>query len=215
MLGPVVGVMGVLQALEAIRVIVAGDKREAPSMLLFSAKDGPQFRTVRLRPKCRKDCAVCSASATISEESLTEGLLDYVQFCGVPGGPAPLLPEERVSAQTLADAMKADEGVTPIILDVRDQTQFQLCSIKGSVNLPWQDIVGHSKDDTATKGRVLQTLGNTKNAFIVCRLGNDSQEAVQRFKDWGLSEDQGWNIRDVVGGLKAWRQEVDENFPDY
>src|SRR5690554_1442989 len=93
-LGPVVGVMGVLQALEAIKLLTAGLKTDddhdaefrnskvlpLPSLLLFSANSPSPFRTVRLRSR-RQDCFACSTKAGLSAESLTSGSLDYVAFC--------------------------------------------------------------------------------------------------------------------------------------
>ncbi|TKA50444.1 hypothetical protein B0A49_09644 [Cryomyces minteri] len=122
-LGPVVGVMGVLQALEAIKIIVAGipkpfdadrnidistvgreeasdasaPTQDPPSLLLFSAYTSPPFRSVRLRSR-RKDCMACSASATITRASLTSGSLDYAQFCGVVNPVSVLEKDSRISA---------------------------------------------------------------------------------------------------------------------
>lgn len=246
-LGPVVGVMGVLQALEAIRVITTGAstlssrwqqggqqqkqgqgkeqgvKMSAPSippptMLLFSATSSPPFRTIRLRPSRRVDCAVCSSSAHITAKSFADGSMDYVQFCGGrPIGAAPLPAEQRVSAQVLADALKGPDGA--LLLDVRDETQFELCNLAGSINVPWRDMAG-AGNDGEVREKVKRVLGQGddlkrgKKAFVVCRLGNDSQDAVRRLKQWGFTED-GWDVRDLVGGLKAWTEEVDASFPEY
>ncbi|OMP82477.1 Adenylyltransferase and sulfurtransferase uba4 [Diplodia seriata] len=126
-LGPVVGVMGVLQALEAIKLIAAGIEKplsdemdvdgaspasdelhdaaaagskpagNKPSLLLFSAYSNPQFRSFGLRTRKPK-CAACSALATVTHEALTSGSMDYVQFCGAVSPVDALSPEERISA---------------------------------------------------------------------------------------------------------------------
>jgi adenylyltransferase/sulfurtransferase len=81
-LGPVVGVMGVLQALEAIKVITQqpspGTAPEPPSLLIFSTYSQPMFRSIRLRSRKPK-CAACSSQATISAEALQNGSLDSTQ----------------------------------------------------------------------------------------------------------------------------------------
>lgn len=126
-LGPVVGVMGVLQALEAIKLIAAGIEKpqspsedtmmeidgaspnssgrqqstgstnSKPSLLLFSAYSNPQFRSFGLRTRKPK-CAACSAHATVTPEALMSGSMDYVQFCGAVSPVDALAPEERISA---------------------------------------------------------------------------------------------------------------------
>lgn len=222
-LGPVVGLMGVLQALEAVKIITSWAKRldgkksmiddVKPGMLLFSATSNPPFRNVRLRPTRRPTCVACSASATITDKSLIEGSMDYVQFCGgVPTGPKALPPQLRISAETLAEAIQK-HNVT--ILDVRDQTQFGLCQLDGSVNVPWEAVVaGRDQDDIKDKIRDA-LVDKSKDVYVVCRLGNDSQEAIRKFKEWGFDEASGWNLQDLIGGLKAWKQNIDGNFPEY
>ncbi|KAI5299945.1 hypothetical protein KEM56_002857 [Ascosphaera pollenicola] len=79
-LGPVVGVMGVMQALEAIKVAISmgrmkrGEEVEGfvPMLHLFSGYGSPLFRSVRLRRR-RADCAVCSEQASITAETLRNG----------------------------------------------------------------------------------------------------------------------------------------------
>lgn len=85
--------------------------------------------------------------------------------------------------------------------------------------MPWRDMAG-AGNDGEVREKVKRVLGQGddlkrgKKAFVVCRLGNDSQDAVRRLKQWGFTED-GWDVRDLVGGLKAWTEEVDASFPEY
>jgi adenylyltransferase and sulfurtransferase len=117
-LGPVVGVMGVLQALEAVRILAAGlhlppaaasaaapSPPPPPTLLLFSGAGGagggpPSFRAVRMRTR-RRECFACGegSAARLSLGTMRSGSLDYVAFCGGPSGPVKVLEdEERVSA---------------------------------------------------------------------------------------------------------------------
>ncbi|KAF2808195.1 uncharacterized protein BDZ99DRAFT_509534 [Mytilinidion resinicola] len=123
-LGPVVGTMGVLQALETIKIIAKGIQRysdfdstylqkglpsgnsvpdphrlsEPPSLLLFSAFSNPPFRSIRLRTRKAK-CSACSAQTTVTREALKSGSLDYVQFCGAVSPVDALAATERVSVE--------------------------------------------------------------------------------------------------------------------
>ena len=73
-LGVIPGLLGCLQALEALKILAGLGTSYAQKMLLVEALSG-SFRTIKLRPR-RKDCPVCGDSPTIKE------LIDYVQFCG-------------------------------------------------------------------------------------------------------------------------------------
>jgi adenylyltransferase and sulfurtransferase len=218
-LGPVVGVMGVLQALEAIKVITADPDSsptggaEHPSLLLFSAYDNPQFRSIRLRRR-KPNCAACSASATVTKESLLSGSMDYVQFCGLADPVNLLSPEERITALAYAKEQEKPH----VLVDVREKVQFDLCHLEGSLNVPYSGIVGNQRGDgTGVDPRLMSLLGDEdpKPIYVVCRLGNDSQIAVKQFKQLGLDAGGSRWIGDVKGGLKAWREDVDPEFPYY
>lgn len=68
------GVIGTLEALEAIKVALGTPSLDQPSFLIFSGMSNPMFRTMKLRSK-KKDCAICGEYPTMTE------LIDYVQFC--------------------------------------------------------------------------------------------------------------------------------------
>lgn len=227
-LGPVVGVMGVLQALEAIKLFAGGidfghhdditpgssptpdgehtapKPAAPPSLLLFSAYSTPQFRNVRLRSR-RQNCAACSAVATVTPESLTSGSLDYIAFCGVTNPVNILDPADRLSAADYATI--AQNKADTVLLDVRDATQFELCNLPGSINIPWNGFAEKMKENEEG----LRSLQG-RDVVVVCKLGNDSQLAVQMLKQLNGGR---LNIRDVRGGFRAWRKEVDPSWPDY
>jgi adenylyltransferase/sulfurtransferase len=230
-LGPVVGVMGVLQALEAIKMVSSGECRiakypettqlvaKAPSMLLFSAYQDGQFRSIRMRRRNPK-CAVCSAQATILLQSLDSGSLDYVQFCGITAPVQLLNEEERITAASYAEMLENKQS--HIVLDVRDKVQFDLCHLDGSTNLPFSETACSGYETQEQVGSFVKKIQGLTSAhppetplYVVCRLGNDSQVVVKRLKQLGLdNEGQRW-IGDVKGGLRAWTNEVDHDFPDY
>ncbi|KAK8192453.1 hypothetical protein BKA81DRAFT_393361 [Phyllosticta paracitricarpa] len=164
-LGPVVGVMGVLQALEAIKLIAAGiEKSQDPpadtpmdidgptpngsspapkkpnkaSLLIFSAYGNPQFRSFGLRSR-KPRCAACSAEATVTREALTSGSMDYVQFCGASSPVNALSPDERISAREYLQAANSESN-GHVLVDVRDKIQFELAHLDGSINIPFSDI---------------------------------------------------------------------------
>ncbi|CAI6339737.1 unnamed protein product [Periconia digitata] len=236
-LGPVVGTMGVLQALEAIKVLTRASTSEneqpvtePPTLLIFSAYANPMFRSIRLRARKPK-CAACSAHATVTPEALNSGSLDYVQFCGMIDPVNLLSPDERISAENYAklrSEVNPYTGMEPakdshVLVDVREKVQFELCSIDGSVNIPFADVSGFPIPQPTASAAIpddshwVHELKNIpdKPIFVVCRRGNDSQVVVRKLKQLGLDNDgQRW-IGDIKGGLIAWREKIDSDFPEY
>ncbi|TQN70099.1 Adenylyltransferase and sulfurtransferase uba4 [Colletotrichum shisoi] len=223
-LGPVVGVMGVLQALEAIKLVAAGavdpkvEKKEAaaPALLIFSgaAPSGP-FRSVRMRGR-RKDCFACSASSTLSRETLRSGSLDYISFCGVSAPVSILGPDERISAAQYERIIKANDG-RHLLVDVRERENFDICNIDGAVNIPIARFTKETqppKDGAQPRPEWLPAdLPEDAPIYLVCRVGNDSQLATKRLKDLALGNDGKRFIGDIEGGMRAWKHEVDPTLP--
>ena len=162
-LGPVVGAMGVLQALEAIKIAAAGlhlpvppptavgGGMASPTLLLFGGGTlaAPSFRSVRMRGR-RKECFACGegSGARLTLETLRGGGLDYVAFCGGMCTPVKLLgDEERVSAKHYDEMLKSANGVQKkhLLLDVREKELFEICHIDGAVNIPYSRIQSSSR----------------------------------------------------------------------
>lgn len=221
-LGPVVGVMGVLQALEAIKLIVSGKLKAvsavpeqqqpaAATMMLFSANGGSAFRNVRLRSR-RSGCFACSSEAGLSLDGMTSGSLDYVLFCGGASPVRILAPEERIEAKQYRDL----KGKEHLLLDVREKVQFDICSLEGSVNVPFSTLQGTRALASEGEAPAWMPEGLPADApiYVVCRLGNDSQVVARKLKNSGLAS-KGRYIGDIRGGLKAWKEQVDKDWPEY
>ncbi|KAL9123811.1 MAG: hypothetical protein Q9217_006797 [Psora testacea] len=215
-LGPVVGVMGTLMATEAIKVLTAN---ETPSpvprtMLLYSAYSDTPFRTVRLAGK-RPDCPSCSQRPTISKQSIIEGSTDYVAFCGFRQ-PHIQSPITRMSLDDFQHCRPTKEKPhQPILIDVRNETEFSICHLPYAINIPLASI---QQNPQILRSWLLKSYAKKDPTIFICRYGNDSQEAVRigqtlckDCQDLGLAVE----LQDVRGGLKAWKDEIDPNFPEY
>ncbi|KAI1409723.1 ThiF family protein [Hypoxylon sp. FL1857] len=224
-LGPVVGVMGVLQALETIKVIVAGLEKESPSapkepltpsLLLFSATSTTPFRSIRMRSR-RPNCFACSSSSTLTLEELKSGSLDYVQFCGVTTPINVLKPEERISATEYNDILSNRPDRKHLLLDVREKEHFDIANISGAINVPFSMLQSRSKSSgnggSLTPEYVPESLPADAAIYVVCRVGNDSQLVTRRLKEMGLDKGGERFIGDIKGGMLAWKHEVDQTLP--
>ena len=229
-LGPVVGVTGVLMAMEALKILSplseenehnnsAGASADPvpPTLLLYSAYSNPQFRSIKLRGK-RKGCISCSDIATITEESLKSTPSGYAEVCASSSPEVPLN-TSRISASEYGEVRETAES-PHILADVREKVQFDICHLKGSINLPFSEI---SRDPEASLDRLDDAtkhnpdIVNGVPLYLICRFGNDSQLAANKFK--GLTRfqrDDRYDLRgDISGGLRAWRESVDPGFPEY
>ncbi|KAI1341463.1 adenylyltransferase [Xylariaceae sp. FL0016] len=222
-LGPVVGVMGVLQALEAIKLIAAGigtapKEAVAPSLLLFSAGSTTPFRSIRMRSR-RPNCFACSAQSSLTLKELSAGSMDYVAFCGVTAPVDVLKPDERISATFYHALMAAEDPSKHLLLDVREKEHFNIASIPGAVNVPFSSFQARSKplaNGNGERGKPDWMPENTDPSapiYVVCRVGNDSQLVTRRLKEIGLDENGQRFIGDIRGGMRAWKQEVDQTLP--
>jgi len=204
-LGPVVGTMGVLQALETLKVITREAPPEKNMMLLFSGMAETPFRSIRMRGK-RKDCFACGENPGLTLEGLKTSM-DYVQFCGVRRPVSLLQPEERVSVKDYAESIM---GKGHVLLDVREKELFGLCHLAGAVNIPIGRFMNYRGDEVPDW--VTGTIPGGEPIYVVCRVGNDSQIAAQKLMDMGLGKN-GRFIGDIEGGLVAWQQVVDPDMP--
>ncbi|KAK6536134.1 Urmylation protein [Arthrobotrys megalospora] len=252
-LGPVVGAMGVLMSTEALKVLLSkADKKKrrkpahlSPDIRPVDAKDSPKkeeapeqqrkfymtiysafsdipFRTIRMFGK-RKTCQACSSAATITKESMKNGSLDYVAFCGGKGSGKypPLTKDEVISVEEYNKLRENKEG--GLLIDVRDDVQFGMCALEESINVPITTILtlplAPEKDGTDGEDKAPVPIPSwlprdtSTPIYFICRLGNDSRIAVQRLKRSGLAK--GSVIKDIKGGLWEWSRKVDKEFPLY
>ncbi|TFY53650.1 hypothetical protein EVJ58_g9335 [Rhodofomes roseus] len=193
-----------------------------PTMLMYSAFATPPFRSIKLRTRQ----PTCTACGTLHESEWAGKIdeTDYVAFCGGPrpdwlarGVEGADDREKRISAKELHDALNT-AGRRVRIIDVRPPTEFGICYLPGSTNIPLNQLVA----DPSSKDRSILSGGSDvhlvshederpEETYVVCRLGNDSQIAADALRAASV----GGVVKDLVGGLRAWATEVDPNFPVY
>lgn len=209
-LGAVVGTIGVLQALEAMKIILDMPILLSGKLLLFDGID-TDFRIIKLRSK-NPSCAVCSESPTI------EKLIDYEQFCGAKANDKDpnlklLEQNDRITVEDYNTTSKNGEKAH-LLIDVRSAEEFQICRLKDSINIPLNEIDDNSNVELM-KDKI-QSMRDTNTdiaLYVVCRRGNDSQKAVKRLQK--LFKEDTIEIKDIIGGIHAWSKKIDSSFPVY
>jgi adenylyltransferase/sulfurtransferase len=188
-LGVLPGIVGSIQAMEAIKLILGAGDGLAGRLLLFDAL-GMKFRELKLRKN--PDCPMCGKNRTIHQ------LIDYYEFCGVRGEEAPA-PDLQVPEMTPRELKsRLDRGDDLYILDVREPHEYQICNIKGHL-LPLGELPrrGHELD-------------SSREIVAHCRSGKRSAEAVDFLRKAGFRK-----IHNLKGGILAWSDEVDPSVPKY
>ncbi|KAL9254324.1 Adenylyltransferase and sulfurtransferase MOCS3-like protein [Drosera capensis] len=212
-LGVVPGVIGTLQALEAIKIASAVGEPLSGRMLLFDAISS-RIRMVKIRGRS-SSCQVCGENAAFTPAKFQE--FDYEKFTESPLSTAPpkltLLPQEsRISPKEYHEKVLSKEQ--HVLIDVRPAHHFSIVSLPKSVNMPLSTLESRlheiSNAVSSEKPHENGTSGSGVKVYVVCRRGNDSQRAVNLLHEKGFS-----SARDIIGGLEGWALEVDQNFPAY
>lgn len=185
-LGVLPGIIGSIQALEAIKLILNKGDTLIGRLVLFDALR-LTFRTLKLR----KDptCPVCGTEPTVTE------LIDYEAFCGVGTEPVSAVPE--VTAAELAAERAAGRDLQ--IVDVREPAEWEICRIDGATLIPLGELP-----------RRMTELDPRRPIVTQCRTGVRSLKALEILRGAGYGD-----VRNLKGGIHAWADEVDPSMPKY
>lgn len=190
-LGVLPGVIGVMQAIEAIKLICGIGEPLIGRLVHFDALK-MKFREF----KVRKDpsCPVCSENPTITE------LIDYEEFCGIPQAEAaeeaePPVPE--ISVEELQAKQQAGEKF--VLLDVREPYEFDIARIPGSVLIPLGELASRMSE-----------LDTADEIVIHCKSGYRSANALRQLQEAGFGK-----LYNVTGGILAWADRVDPSVAKY
>ncbi|KAL7124566.1 hypothetical protein ABFS83_14G056900 [Erythranthe nasuta] len=204
-LGVVPGIIGCLQALEAIKVAGAVGEPLSGRMLLLDALSA-RIRIVKIRGRSLQ-CEACGENAPITEEQFRN--FDYEKFTQSPLSTSPLkldlLPEEaRITSKEYYE--KNIKGEAHVLIDVRPAHHYKIISLPNSLNIPLSSLEQRLSEISEALG----TKKESASLYVVCRRGNDSQRAVQYLRGAGFDL-----AKDIIGGLESWAHDVDPKFPTY
>jgi sulfur-carrier protein adenylyltransferase/sulfurtransferase len=187
-LGVLPGIIGSLQALEAIKLVVGFGQPLIGRLLLFDGRL-MQFRELALQ----KDpaCPVCGERPTVTK------LIDYEAFCGV--GAASL--QSGAGVEISARELQHERARKPdlLLLDVREPPEAEIASIAGAQLIPLRELP-----------RRLGELPGHAEIVTHCHHGQRSLKAREILVGAGFQ-----NVRSLAGGIDAWSREVDEEVPRY
>ncbi|BFG29661.1 hypothetical protein CerSpe_159350 [Prunus speciosa] len=212
-LGVVPGVIGCLQALEAIKIASEIGEALSERMLLFDALSG-RIRIVKIRGRSLQ-CVACGENAPFSKQQFQE--FDYEKFTQSPLTPLPLKlkllqADSRIYSKEYKE--KLVSGEAHVLIDVRPEHHFKIVSLPNSLNIPLSSLEARLPEISSALKEKEEHQGTDSGLggrlYVICRRGNDSQRAVQFLHKMGFT-----SARDIIGGLEGWAHDVDPNVPTY
>jgi len=192
-LGVLPGIIGVIQAIETIKLITGIGEPLIGRFMIYDALR-MKFRELKLRKD--PECPVCGTNPTVTK------LIDYEQFCGLRPEPQQAQGGAAVSDWEITPVelkKKLDAGETPLILDVREPNEYQINRIAGSTLIPLGELP-----------RRYQELPRDREIVAQCKMGGRSAKAQDFLKSVGIT-----NVKNLKGGILEWVDKVDPSQPKY
>lgn len=186
-LGVLPGIIGSLQANEAIKLILGVGEPLIARLVIFDAL-GLRFRELRLRRN--PACVVCGDSPSQT------GLIDYEQFCGA-GSEGEAEDDFNVTVDELKSRL--DAGEQPILLDVRTPREWAIARLEGAELMSLPELTHR-----------WQEIDRTQPVVVYCHHGHRSARAVDFLRRMGLTQ-----VRNLEGGIDAWSKRIDPRVPAY
>jgi molybdopterin/thiamine biosynthesis adenylyltransferase/rhodanese-related sulfurtransferase len=191
-MGVLPGLIGVIQATEAVKLILGQGRSLIGRLLLYDALE-MKFRELKLRKN--PQCPLCGENPTI------KALIDYDQFCGITPQLTVAAPDSDRSDEITPEELKArlDRGEKVKIIDVREPHEYEICRLPNTTLIPLGQVVSR-----------LNELNPDEEIVVYCKMEGRSAKAVDLMRKAGFKK-----VKNLKGGIDLWAQNVDPNVPRY
>jgi molybdopterin/thiamine biosynthesis adenylyltransferase/rhodanese-related sulfurtransferase len=186
-LGVLPGVIGTIQATEAIKLIAGIGEPLIGRLMLYDAL-AMRFRELKLRRN--PQCPVCGENPTVTE------LIDYELFCGITPQVAADTSYEITPAEVAAWLRRDD---APFLLDVREPNEWEIGHLPDAVRISVNELPSRMNE-----------LDQAREMVVYCRSGARSGRAVDLLRGAGFRK-----VKNMTGGILRWSDEVDSSIPKY
>jgi adenylyltransferase/sulfurtransferase len=187
-LGVLPGIIGSIQAVEALKLLLGKGDTLIGRLLVFDALR-MKFRELKLRKD--PNCPICGTNPTIKE------LIDYEEFCGLRGPSEQLGEEFQITADALKE--KIDAGQELVLLDVREPMEWEIARLDGAVLMPVAQVPARVNE-----------LNTADEIVVYCKTGVRSGRITNFLRDLGFRK-----VKNLVGGIDDWAERVEPAMPRY
>ncbi|HEY6237630.1 MAG TPA: molybdopterin-synthase adenylyltransferase MoeB [Thermoplasmata archaeon] len=185
-LGVLPGLIGTLQAIEAVKLLLPAGEPLIGRLLLVDALE-TRFRELRLSKS--DGCVVCGPHAS------QKTLIDYPAFCGVSEAGAD--PLESIAVEALARRVAGADA--PLLVDVRTREEFEIAHLPQAKWIPGEELADRAAE-----------LAQAAEVVVYCKSGGRSARAATLLRELGFTK-----VRNLTGGIDAWAERVDPTMPRY
>jgi adenylyltransferase/sulfurtransferase len=186
-LGVLPGLVGMIQATEALKLVLASGEPLVGRLLLVDALT-MRFRTLQLRAD--PTCPACGTREITA-------LIDYDAFCGTRGDTGAATDGDVITPRELADRLARGDDLQ--LVDVRERGEWDIARLSGARLVP-----------LATLADSLASLDREREIVVYCRMGVRGERAAQTLRAAGFPR-----VRNLAGGINRWSEDVDPSVPKY
>ncbi|MBV6664117.1 molybdopterin-synthase adenylyltransferase MoeB [Pseudomonas yamanorum] len=187
-IGVLPGVVGMIQATEAIKLLIGIGDPLSGRLMRF---DALAMKFSEIRFKRRADCPCCS------ELRHTQSIAPAVCADAMPSQPS--LAEERYIKPRVLKQLLEQHSKADVLLDVRDASELEVCKLPGVVHIPLAELDGQ-----------LANLSRDNTHYLICYAGTRAEQAASTLLAAGFV-----NTKVLQGGMKHWVRDVEPDMPLY
>lgn len=192
-LGVLPGIIGTMQAAEALKLVIGGAQPLLGRLALLDAWGGAHLREIPVAKN--PACPVCGENPSIT------ALVTEADACVVPRTPeADMQPQEPgsggealgagVGDVSAAELRRLLEGDVPLaLLDVREDIEVALEPMEGALHIPLREVVARMNE-----------LDGDRPTVVVCAAGVRSARAIEALKAAGYPG----RLLNLEGGMRTW-----------
>ena len=187
-LGVLPGIVGSIQATEAIKLLLGRGDTLVGRLLVFDALR-MKFRELKLRKN--PDCPICGTNPTIKE------LIDYEEFCGLRSPSEQVSEEAQITVEELNARIRKGEEV--VLLDVREPMEWEIAHLDRAVLMPVAQVPARMNE-----------LSTADEIVVYCKTGIRSGRITNFLRDVGFRK-----VKNLAGGIDAWAETIEPEMPRY
>ncbi|MCH8030117.1 MAG: molybdopterin-synthase adenylyltransferase MoeB [Candidatus Dadabacteria bacterium] len=190
-LGVLPGIVGAMQAAEAIKLVLGKGNPLIGKLLIIDIMN-MKFNefTVKKDPKC----PICSEHRTINE------LIDYEEFCGIGRGEEVKDGDDsemQITVDEFNEILQDNSHI--VILDVREPTEYDICRFENSKLIPLGELYKRANE-----------LDTADEIVVHCHHGVRSLQATMFLRGLGFKK-----VKNLKGGIDDWAVKIDPEMPRY